>query len=63
MLDDELTLLDGTEVVTISAVACLTGRDFWLVYDALTELTPEAVLDGVRYFRRDTALTLVAGAR
>lgn len=64
MLDDELTLLDGTQVVTIGAVTLLTGRDYWVVHDLITErLPPATVLEGARYYCRDTALTLVAAVR
>lgn len=64
MLDDELTLLDGTSVVTLGAAAALAGKDFWDVYDTIEErLSPETVLDGVRYYRRDTVMSLIAGSR
>lgn len=64
MLDDELTLLDGTQVVTVAAAYQLAGKDFWCAHDLITQhLTPETVLDGVRYYDRDTALALIAGPR
>lgn len=63
MLDDQLTLLDGTEVITRSAAQVLTGLDWWDVYDTAERLTPETVLDGVPYFSRDALLSLLAGAR
>lgn len=64
MLDDELTLLDGTDVVTIGAAARLADQDFWVAHEIITErLRCETVLDGVRYYRRVDALPLVAGAQ
>lgn len=64
MLDDELTLLDGTNVVTAEAVARLTSEDFWYTQLLLSHgLQPETVLDGSAYYERDAALTLVAGRR
>lgn len=64
MLADELTLLDGTDVVTVGAAARLTSTDYWDAYDIITRrMQPLASADGVRYYNRDTALTLIAGAR
>lgn len=64
MLPDELTLLDGTEVISLSAVPYLTGLDYWLTHDLVTRrLTPATVLDGVRYFSRADVIELIAGAR
>lgn len=64
MLDDELTLLDGTEVVTVGAAARLADQDYWVAHNHITQrLQCEAVLDGVRYYGRDRALTLIAGVQ
>lgn len=59
MLDDQLTLLDGTEVVSTSGAARL-GLE-----DALHELygpSHVATLDGVRYYSLEDLRAFVAGS-
>lgn len=66
MLDDELTLLDGTEVISLRAVTRRLG--YVLRSNALDDLEaaglrPETVLDGQAYYCVDHIATHVAGRR
>lgn len=62
MLDDDLTLLDGTEVISTAGVAKLTG-DLELAHDLLTSVSHETTLQGQRYYHRAVVLRLVAGVQ
>ena len=66
MLDDELTLLDGTEVISLRAVARRLGRSspYYAKVDLeCAGLRPETVLDGQPYYNADHIAPLVAGRR
>lgn len=62
MLDDELTLLDGTEVISASAVTKITNGTLQPA-DLLSRLAPTTILDGIWYFDKAAVAALVAGAR
>lgn len=61
MLDDELELLDGTPVLTIGAIARRSELSDEAVARIVEDCLPaETSLGGVRYYRRDVALPLIA---
>jgi hypothetical protein len=62
VLDDELTLLDGTEVISESVVIQITGNADD-ARDLLSKVEPETVLSGRWYYDKANLLRLVAGAR
>lgn len=62
MLDDELTLLDGTEVISLAGVAKITKDRRW-AYELQDLLRHEVTLDGRKYYNRADALRLVAALR
>lgn len=62
MLDDELTLLDGTEVISATLVTKITNGRLHLD-DLLTKASPVTILDGKWYFEKSVIGALIAGAR
>jgi hypothetical protein len=62
VLDDELTLLDGTEVIAASAVIKITGNSAQ-AYDLLRKIKPATTLSGRRYYDKALLARLVASAR
>jgi len=62
VLDDELTLLDGTEVISLRGVAKITNDHRWC-YELRTLFRHETTLQGREYYHRAEALRLVAALR
>lgn len=62
MLDDCLTLLDGTEVISLRGVTKITGS-YQQARELLILLKPEASLDGEHYFDRVEVERVVAASR
>jgi hypothetical protein len=62
VLDDELTLLDGTEVISVPGVIKITGGRLQ-ASDLLASLQPATILEGAWYFDRAEVLRLFAAVR
>lgn len=62
MLADDLTLLDGTRVISAAEVTKITG-DQQVAADLLERVAPETILQGTCYYAYTDVLTLVEGAR
>ena len=60
MLDDQLTLLDGTEVFSLDGARALWPA--WADHLIKDKVTPETVLDGVAYYSLDDLRAFVAGS-
>lgn len=62
MLDDHLTLLDGTEVISVTEVTKITGNP-GLLADLLEQVSPEAILQGRWYYSYADVRTFIEGAQ